>query len=1697
MKKALLFISTFFYLNLLMAQTSMPAMTQTLNSSDQYLTNQTLTTTTVWYSFQNTTSSMHGVLNVIQQGLGIKCVELQLFKNIGSTLTLLSADTLLNGNTLEVFAKNVSLNSDLLIKVIGLNLNCNACMPNKPMYNLQVLNLSPSCTGYNQPSCEFVKDGGIEFFNNPCSTIQIIEDVGGPFNAQFAPCFWNLPFGNDPSGIGSADYYTACASTTAGVVGGSTNAYTNFVSGGYSANPHNGDSYVGMYICAFDNAAFPEYREYVVQPLASTLTIGTSYKIGMYIKLSRHSGLATSNIQALLSFSTPTQVGKAHIVPTGQLINVTTTAISDVSGWTYISATFTATGNYSHLTIGNFQNDSSINTISVFPTSSASYFSGHNCAYYFFDDISIVKKTNFDVPPISYTFCLNSPPTTTLSVIPPTPGLTYSWTSSPSLGVLTGTSIVITPTTSINFTVTSSAGGCANTVFTSVNLNSSVIWPAFLTTPSIVCPNNSFTLSTLSSTPPFGSYSYSISPSSLSSPSLPASVAVYTTGINTFTILINNTDGTSICSSTNTISVFVPLNPYPSYTLTPNPVCFGTPVTLIASNLLVTPPGGPGLPGNGININWGDAIIDFTNSNSKNHTYSAPGNYTILATGAGLEGCTNTTPLTFTVTKAKPNFIEGQKNCDELQICFINTSSCTLPYSKWLWTVTGSGGFNQTDTTQQLCQSFPAVGIYTVCLQQDNGFGLSSAFCQTVSVVNTIPITMTNTLTSLCDLPLNDSATFIPNLTTTPTSLPTWIATNSITNAILSIPFTMASNGAITYDLSSFSNYPDPITFCVTVDFNGCISKQCETVYPCCNNEPTVIAYKNATFNTNTVLSGPTKYHFSGTITINAPVFFFQTEITLDPNTKIIVQNGSLDIYNSYLHGCSAMWDGIYLYQNSEIRIKQINTIEDAKRAIIDTLGANHISIENCWFNKNYESIVLKKANTTQYLELNICIFTCSSLPPVFTSAGPASWITSMTPASIGLFSPTNLLPPYNLEKSYSGITLYETKSANTTLPKIEITSNLFDNLRFGIVATRSKFHAKLNRFQNIMAGKGLHAAIYTYGTPLKLIFNNPSIDATIGGTPTDGNSFENCTHGVYSLYKGNLSITNNTLTAISKKGVFVNQNNTNVTIDQNKFNQCFVGVHLHDNGAIKADVTNNQFVNTSPVGTYNTNFSIITSEVVAPTAASIGRYYNIFNNHIDGYYNGIYTANTYSTQIADNDIYIRPDNTIFNFQFGIRLEGTNKTTIYNNTIDKAYPDNYGWWQFGIFLDGNTVPAIKCNSINNFYASVKFQMLNYSAPGNGLTFNTFSNYNHAIWLDHNAEIGDQYFTYLGTNNASMNQWLTPPPSFGSQTFVSNNSNQTIASGMPGASKIFTSASGTYLLNNLFALTNSGNALLRGVGYSPLFIPCPASIPTPLMFQSNNIAVNNLSYGINTTNLEHVSNCMLVKNLKTAGINLNSPSNAIYKNFINATYTTSVGQFYRVDSLINLAASTGSLSTINQAKLLNTSISTPNLLEQNQKWLNATYLDMQTTEPDSTTLLMLEQLAIKCPQYDGEAVYQARSLLMYYFGKSYNSICDIQNIQPSFSRVANIAQVHTEQTNVSASVYPNPTHKDITITYTKGDANEAAVFEVYNMLGELVLNQTLTENKTTLSLSDLSNGIYIYFIKQDGITLQTNKLVLSK
>nr|WP_294937254.1 T9SS type A sorting domain-containing protein [uncultured Flavobacterium sp.] len=60
------------------------------------------------------------------------------------------------------------------------------------------------------------------------------------------------------------------------------------------------------------------------------------------------------------------------------------------------------------------------------------------------------------------------------------------------------------------------------------------------------------------------------------------------------------------------------------------------------------------------------------------------------------------------------------------------------------------------------------------------------------------------------------------------------------------------------------------------------------------------------------------------------------------------------------------------------------------------------------------------------------------------------------------------------------------------------------------------------------------------------------------------------------------------------------------------------------------------------------------------------------------------------------------------------------------------------------------------------------------------------------------------------------------------------------------------------------------------------------------------------------------------------------------------------------------------------------------------------------------------------------------------------------------------------------IYPNPASTTITI---KGDFDESQEIEVYNMLGQKVMDRALIANETTLDISKLSNGVYtIYFEK---------------
>jgi hypothetical protein len=61
------------------------------------------------------------------------------------------------------------------------------------------------------------------------------------------------------------------------------------------------------------------------------------------------------------------------------------------------------------------------------------------------------------------------------------------------------------------------------------------------------------------------------------------------------------------------------------------------------------------------------------------------------------------------------------------------------------------------------------------------------------------------------------------------------------------------------------------------------------------------------------------------------------------------------------------------------------------------------------------------------------------------------------------------------------------------------------------------------------------------------------------------------------------------------------------------------------------------------------------------------------------------------------------------------------------------------------------------------------------------------------------------------------------------------------------------------------------------------------------------------------------------------------------------------------------------------------------------------------------------------------------------------------------------------TSINVNAYPNPTIETLNVDFDNMPAD--ASVEIYNMVGELVLFQPLTDINNTINTSQLSNGLY--------------------
>ncbi len=191
---------------------------------------------------------------------------------------------------------------------------------------------------------------------------------------------WRAPdWLNDKSGV--PDYENACSSSLQVSVP---------VSYFYNHLPHSGDGMMGLIMFYDLNDTNRQSRDYLQGRLKQNLMPGRTYQVQFYTTMMQTSGYAIDHIGAYLdngAIDTTSRPGKTQSQYSPQAYS--NSIINDTLNWRKVSGTFTAIGNETHVTIGNFFDLAHTHTIPAIPASSPG-----SWAAYLVDDVSLIDCSN-------------------------------------------------------------------------------------------------------------------------------------------------------------------------------------------------------------------------------------------------------------------------------------------------------------------------------------------------------------------------------------------------------------------------------------------------------------------------------------------------------------------------------------------------------------------------------------------------------------------------------------------------------------------------------------------------------------------------------------------------------------------------------------------------------------------------------------------------------------------------------------------------------------------------------------------------------------------------------------------------------------------------------------------------------------------------------------------------------------------------------------------------------------------------------------------------------------------------------------------------------------------------------------------------------------------------------------------------------
>jgi hypothetical protein len=263
--------------------------------------------------------------------------------------------------------------------------------------------------------------------NNPSfELLSSCPIVGGNHSATLCVNWVN------PTQAGTPDVFNACcSSTTIPCV-----PYT------YKQLPKTGNTFTGIW--CLDNS-FTNLREYLHTQISNQLVSGNYYFIRFYTVLGNFFKYASNNLGMYLSSNTIYQSGVNNFLLnyTPQIKKFNNPVIADTLNWVEISGVYQANGTENYITIGNFDNDITTDTLAV----NINNYAG---SYYLIEDVSVENITTPQWQYLDTTIYLGD----SVLIGPAITGLNVDWFDMSSTFIKNAPGIYVKPTVTTPYKAT-------------------------------------------------------------------------------------------------------------------------------------------------------------------------------------------------------------------------------------------------------------------------------------------------------------------------------------------------------------------------------------------------------------------------------------------------------------------------------------------------------------------------------------------------------------------------------------------------------------------------------------------------------------------------------------------------------------------------------------------------------------------------------------------------------------------------------------------------------------------------------------------------------------------------------------------------------------------------------------------------------------------------------------------------------------------------------------------------------------------------------------------------------------------------------------------------------------------------------------------------------------------------------------------